>query len=66
VKKLLLGWMLCCTLSFANFAFGQSATTSLRGVIKDSSGALVPGASIDLKDQGTGNAYHEVSNASGY
>jgi hypothetical protein len=46
--------------------FGQTATTSLRGVIKDSSGALVPGASITLSDKGTGNTYHAVSNPSGF
>ena len=66
MKRFLSGWVLFCILSFATFAFAQSATTSLRGVVKDSSGALVPGATIDLADQATGNAYHAVSNAAGY
>jgi Carboxypeptidase regulatory-like domain len=66
VKKSLLGWMLCCMLSLASLAFGQTATTSLRGVVKDSSGALVPGASITLKDQATDNSYKAVSNSAGY
>ena len=66
MKKSLSGWMLCCILSLAGLAFGQTATTSLRGIVKDSSGALVPGASITLKDQATDNAYSAVSNAAGY
>jgi hypothetical protein len=64
--KSLSGWVLCCFLSLASFAFSQSATTSLRGVVKDSSGALVPDASITLKDQATDNSYRAVTNADGY
>jgi hypothetical protein len=66
VKKSLSGWMLCCILSIVPFAFGQTATTSLRGVVKDSSGALVSGASITLTDPANGNTYHETSNSAGY
>ena len=66
MKRSLSGWMLCCIFSIATIAFGQTATTSLRGVVKDSTGALVPGASITLTAQETGNSYHEVSNASGF
>jgi hypothetical protein len=56
----------CGILSFAAAGFGQTATTSLRGVVKDPSGALVPGASITLANQATGNAYHAVTNSTGY
>jgi hypothetical protein len=55
--------MLCCILSIATLAFGQSATTSLRGVVKDSSGALVQGATITLADQATDNNITLSSNA---
>lgn len=58
--------MLCCILSAAAITFGQSATTSLRGVVKDSSGALVPGASITLIDSAIGTSYHAVTNAAGF
>jgi hypothetical protein len=58
--------MLCGILSIATLAFGQTATTSLRGVVKDSSGALVPGASVTLTDQATGNTYRATSNSAGY
>jgi Carboxypeptidase regulatory-like domain/TonB dependent receptor len=66
VKKSLLGGMLCCILSVSTLAFGQSATTSLRGVVKDSSGALVQGATITLKDQANDNSYHARSDAAGF
>ncbi|MGD0729993.1 MAG: TonB-dependent receptor [Terracidiphilus sp.] len=58
--------MLCCILSIATLAFGQTATTSLRGTVKDSSGALVPGANVALVDQGTNNKYHAASNSAGF
>jgi len=60
------GWVLCCILSIATFAFGQTATTSLRGTVKDSSGALVPGANVALSDTATDNTYHAASNSSGF
>lgn len=66
MKKPLSGWMLCCILSIVTIAFGQTATTSLRGVVKDSSAALVPGASVTLTDQATGNTYRAASNSAGY
>jgi hypothetical protein len=66
MKRSHLGWMLCCILSLVPFSFGQTATTSLRGVIRDTSGALVQGASVSIADTATGNAYHAVSNTAGY
>ena len=57
--------MLCCILSSAVFAFGQSATTSLRGVIKDPSGALVPVATVSLVDKANGKVFKAVSSGSG-
>ena len=54
MKRSLWGWVLFCILSTATLAFGQIATTSLRGVIKDPTGALVPGATITLTDNSTG------------
>lgn len=45
--------------------FSQNATTSLRGVIKDPSGAVVPGATITLTVAATGQKYSTTSGASG-
>lgn len=65
MRRSLWATALCCVISAA-VAFGQTATTSLRGVVKDPSGALVPGASVTLSDQSTGVTYHAVSDASGF
>jgi hypothetical protein len=58
--------MLCCILSAATLASAQTATTSLRGTVKDSSGALVQGASIVLSDKANGRIYKAVSSTSGF
>lgn len=59
-------WSLCWICLITISALGQTATTSLRGVVKDPSGALVAGASVDLLDAATGNGYHAVSDHAGY
>jgi hypothetical protein len=46
-------------------AFAQNATTSLRGVIKDPSGAVVPGATVTLLDKANGRTFTDTSKASG-
>jgi hypothetical protein len=65
MKRFLLVATLCCLVS-ATVALAQIATTSLRGVIKDPSGALVAGASITLTDPANGTTYHAVSDNSGF
>ncbi|HEU5351498.1 MAG TPA: TonB-dependent receptor [Terracidiphilus sp.] len=65
MKKSLWGWMLCCTLSAVTLAFGQIATTSLRGVITDQTGALVPGATVTLTDKANGKVISTTTNSSG-
>ena len=61
-----MGWMLCCILSTVSLTFGQTATTSLRGVVKDPSGALVPGATVTVLDKENGKQLTVVSNSAGY
>jgi hypothetical protein len=56
--------MLFLSLSAA-VGFAQNATTSLRGVIKDPSGAVVPGATITLENKAVGQKYTATSKASG-
>jgi hypothetical protein len=65
VKRSVWGWMLCCTLLSATLAFGQSATTSLRGTVKDPSGALVPGAKITLADKAKGMTLNATADNAG-
>jgi hypothetical protein len=43
----------------------QIATTSLRGAVKDPSGAVVPGAVVTLTDNATGNVFQSKSGNSG-
>ena len=57
--------MLLCILISCSFAFGQSATTSLRGTIKDPSGALIPNATVTITDKTVDKTLTAVSNARG-
>ncbi len=65
MKKSLAGWILLCILSTVTLSFGQVATTSLRGTIKDPSGALVPGAKVTLTDKATGKSLSAVADSAG-
>jgi hypothetical protein len=65
VKLFLKGWMLFCILFPAIFASAQNANTSLRGVIKDPNGALVPGAKITLTNNADGQTLSAVANSGG-
>jgi hypothetical protein len=62
LSKIVLFLLLSLT---ATFTFAQTANTSLRGVVKDPTGALVPGAKINITDKATGLSYSAVANASG-
>ncbi len=50
---------------FVPFSFAQNATTSLRGIVKDPTGAVVPGATIALSDTATGLKLNTTSSGSG-
>jgi len=54
--------MICCIFSAATLAFGQSATTSLRGVVKDPSGAVLPGAQVTLANKANGKTLDAIAN----
>ncbi len=66
VKRFLWGWALICALTTATLALGQTATTSLRGVIKDPSGALVPGATVKMVDRANGTSYTASAGSTGF
>src|SRR5881296_3578781 len=61
------------TASFAGFAFvvlcgvafGQSTTQSVQGLVTDTSGAIVPGATVTLTNVGTGVSRSVTTNESG-
>ena len=56
------------TLAFAVAAYAQGggATTSLSGTVTDTSGAIIPGASVAVKSNSTQTTYEAVSNENGY
>jgi hypothetical protein len=58
--------MLFCILSITSLAFSQNASTSLRGVVKDQSGALVPGAKVTLADNANGQSFVASANTAGF
>ena len=66
MKKSFWGWMLAFTVFSATCAFGQGANTSLRGTIKDPSGALVPGATITLTNGTNGQSLSATADTAGY
>ncbi len=51
--------------SLTSTIYSQTASTSLRGSIKDPSGAVVPGAAVTLTDSTTGTVLQATSNAAG-
>ncbi|WP_263356009.1 TonB-dependent receptor [Acidicapsa ligni] len=59
------GAMLLCILISSSFAFGQSATTSLRGVIKDPSGAVIPGATVAITDKSVDKTLSTMTTSTG-
>jgi hypothetical protein len=49
----------------AHAAMGQSATASLRGVVTDSTNAVVPGAEVTITSNGTAQQHAQSSDANG-
>ncbi len=50
---------------FASMLSAQTATTSLRGVVQDTTGAVIPGAAITLVNPAAGQTLHVTANAQG-
>jgi len=65
VIQSLKGWVLLSILCTAVLTFAQNANTSLRGVIKDPNGALVPGAKVTLTNKANGQVLTAVANSAG-
>src|SRR5687768_8339902 len=61
-----IGWLLCCMgLLAPATAFAQTGAASLTGIVTDTSGAAVPGATVTATNQATNVAYTAVSNEAG-
>ncbi len=53
------------SLFFASSLHSQISQASLKGTVKDTSGALIPNASVSLKEKSTGSERKTTSNTSG-
>jgi hypothetical protein len=59
-------WLSCLLLLFATgVAHAQGTTSRLVGTVKDTSGAVVPRATVTLLNQGTGGAFMTVTTDAG-
>lgn len=67
MKRSFAGWMTICILAILlpPLSFAQTSTTSLRGTIKDPSGALVSGARITLLDKANGSKLSTIADNAG-
>ena len=59
------GFLVIALLSAANLAWAQAGTGGLAGTIKDSQGAVIPGATITASNTATGASRTIVSNDKG-
>lgn len=55
----------CCMVLILGATFAQSSRGTLTGTIMDSAGAVVPGATIEIKNTETGAQYQTVSTQTG-
>src|SRR5262245_25835317 len=65
-RQLLLVLVAVVCLSHAGAAFAQgTATTSLSGIVTDTAGGVIPGATVVVKNMATGVTFDAVTSASG-
>ncbi len=50
---------------FAALAPGQTPVSQIFGVVRDTSGAVIPNATVVVEEAGTGQRYQAVTNAEG-
>ncbi len=60
-----LALLVCVIIGAASAAFAQTGTGRISGIVKDASGAVVPGAAIVVTHEETGIRHEMVTNASG-
>src|SRR5690349_11194563 len=57
--------LLIALLCAVSIAWGQTTASTLTGVVKDASGAVIPGARVQVVNEGSGVAVSAVSNEAG-
>src|SRR5437764_10830188 len=63
--RLVVAILVLIALETSSLAFSQTATATIVGVVKDTSGALIPGVSITIKHTDTGQTRTAISSDSG-
>jgi outer membrane receptor protein involved in Fe transport len=63
--RLFLRALVCCLILVPSLAPAQSADATLTGTVKDSSGAVIPGATITIRNLGTNETRTALSSADG-
>jgi hypothetical protein len=58
-------WLAAALLSLATVAAAQTITGTITGIVKDTSGAVLPGATITMTQVDTGRQETAVSDAEG-
>src|SRR5690348_3791187 len=58
-------WILLGSFSFTLTAWGQSFSGNISGALTDATGAVIPGVSVTVVNEGTGAQRHLITNASG-
>jgi hypothetical protein len=48
-----------------SFAWGQTTTSTMSGVVKDATGAVIPGAKVQVVNEGSGVTVSALSNEAG-
>ena len=51
--------------SLASTAWGQGATSSINGIVQDTGGGIIPGATVVVTSTATGTKYETVTNTAG-
>ncbi len=54
-----------CVAAIATLAYGQTSTSALTGTVADTSGAVIPGADVNAKNNDNGTVYTALSNDKG-
>ncbi len=54
-----------CTLLVGRYSYGQSSNGQISGLVTDTSGAAIPGATVHAVNTATGVSYNSTTNASG-
>ena len=65
VERVVRAVIAIATVLIATLAQGQTGTSSIVGVVKDSSGGALPGASVKVVNEDTGIAFDTVANGEG-